>query len=174
MTMLEGSTVSLRPVRAADLDALWEAHIDLRSRGDHFPLGVLSESAFRRAHAETGMWQSDEGTLLMVVDDRIIGHIEFYRPSTYWDAHELSYQLYDRADAGHGYVTEAVDLLVGHLFDTTPRHRIQLVIATGNHASRRIAEKCGFTLEGTCRGAFFNHGTNHDVLMYSLLRSDPR
>jgi [ribosomal protein S5]-alanine N-acetyltransferase len=28
--------------------------------------------------------------------------------------------------------------------------------------------------EGTARGAFFNHGRNHDVVLYSLLRDDPR
>ena len=38
----------------------------------------------------------------------------------------------------------------------------------------RIADKCGFVLEGTVRGAFFNGGRNHDVLLYSLLRTDPR
>jgi hypothetical protein len=37
-----------------------------------------------------------------------------------------------------------------------------------------IAEKCGFVLEGTVRGAFFNDGHHQDVLLYSLLRTDPR
>lgn len=31
-----------------------------------------------------------------------------------------------------------------------------------------------FALEGTVRGAFFNDGRNQDVLLYSLLRTDPR
>ncbi len=174
MSMLVGSVVALRPVRESDLDAMWEAHTDLAARGEFFPLGVISESAFRRAHAQTGMWEVDEGTLLLTVEDDVVGHIEFFRPMSYWDAYELSYQLYDQAYAGHGYVTEAVRLLVDYLFDTRQRHRIQLVIAPGNAASRRIAEKCGFSREGTCRGAFFHRGINQDVFMYSLLRSDPR
>ncbi|MGH2417684.1 MAG: GNAT family N-acetyltransferase, partial [Candidatus Limnocylindria bacterium] len=49
-----------------------------------------------------------------------------------------------------------------------------LVIVPDNAASRRIAEKCGFGLAGTVRGAFFNDGRNQDVLLYSLLRDDPR
>jgi RimJ/RimL family protein N-acetyltransferase len=48
------------------------------------------------------------------------------------------------------------------------------VIVPENGASRRIAEKCGFTLEGTVRGAFFNDGRNQDVVLYSLLRTDTR
>ena len=44
------------------------------------------------------------------------GHIEFFKPVSYWDAFELSYQLYDESYAGRGYVTEAVQLLVDYLF----------------------------------------------------------
>jgi RimJ/RimL family protein N-acetyltransferase len=102
------------------------------------------------------------------------GHIEFFKPVSYWDAFELSYQLHDERFAGRGYVTEAVQLVVDYLFANKKQHRIHLVIVPGNAASRRIAEKCGFTLEGTVRGAFFNDGRNQDVLLYSLLRTDPR
>ncbi|MFN2419482.1 MAG: GNAT family N-acetyltransferase [Candidatus Limnocylindria bacterium] len=104
----------------------------------------------------------------------VAGHIDFFRPVSYWDAFELSYQLYDDRHAGKGYVTEAVQLLADYLFATKKEHRIHLVIVPGNAASRRIAEKCGFVLEGTVRGAFFNGGRNHDVLRFSLLRTDPR
>jgi RimJ/RimL family protein N-acetyltransferase len=174
-TMLDGTRVRLRPVRAADLDGLYDEHIRIRSRGTFYPLGVVSESAWRKEFAENGFWQKTEGTLLIVTpQDEIAGHIEFFRPVPYWDAFELAYHLYDDRHAGRGYVTEAVQLLADYLFAAKKEHRLQLVIEPGNAASRRIAEKCGFTLEGTARGAFFVHGTNHDVLVYSLLRSDPR
>jgi L-amino acid N-acyltransferase YncA len=64
--------------------------------------------------------------------------------------------------------------LVDYLTGAKKQHRIHLVIVPGNEASRRVAEKCGFVPEGTVRGAFFNGGRNHDVLLYSLLRTDPR
>jgi RimJ/RimL family protein N-acetyltransferase len=102
------------------------------------------------------------------------GHIEFFKPVSYWDAFELSYQLYHDRFAGRGYITESVQLVVDYLFATKKQHRIQLVIVPENAASRRIAEKCGFVLEGTARGAFFNDGRNHDVVLYSLLRTDSR
>jgi RimJ/RimL family protein N-acetyltransferase len=173
--MLDGRRIRLRPVREADLDELYEAHIAIRTRGSYYPLGVSSESAFRRDFAEHGFWQKAEGTLLIVTpEDEIAGHVEFFRPVAYWDAFELSYQLYDDRHAGRGFVTEAVQLLVEYLFAAKKEHRLHLVIAPENAPSRRIAEKCGFTLEGTIRGAFFNQGRNQDVLMYSLLRTDPR
>lgn len=173
--MLQGKQVMLRPVRSDDLDELYAAHTNIASRGAFFPLGVQSESAFRAEFAESGFWQREEGTLLIVTPGgEMAGHVEFFKPVSYWDAFELSYQLYDDRHAGHGYVTEAVRLLVDYLFATKKQHRIQLVIVPENEASRRIAEKCGFALEGTARGAFFNGGRNVDVLVYSLLRSDPR
>jgi RimJ/RimL family protein N-acetyltransferase len=165
----------LRPIRESDLDALYAAHTNIANRGAFFPLGVQSESAFKRDFAESGLWQREEGTLLIeTLDGELAGHIEFFKPVSYWDAFELSYQLYDDRFAGRGLVTEAVQLLVGYLFATKKQHRIQLVIVPENAASRRIAEKCGFALEGTARGAFYNQGRNQDVLIYSLLRDDPR
>ena len=173
--MLQGERVVLRPVREADLDAFWAAQVDIRNRGAHFPLGVPSESKVRHEFAETGFWQREEGLLLIVTPDgEMTGHIEFFKPVSYWDAFELSYLLYDDRFAGRGYVTEAVQLTVDYLFGAKKQHRIQLDIVPENAASRRIAEKCGFTLEGTARGAFFNGGSNQDLLIYSLLRTDPR
>ncbi len=173
--MLQGRLIQLRPVRDADLDALYAAHVNIADRGPHFPLGVLSEPAFRREFAENGFWQQDEGTLLMVTSEgEMAGHIEFFRAVSYWDAFELSYQLYGESFAGRGYTTEAIQLMVDHLFATKQRYRIHLVIVPENAASCHIAEKCGFVLEGTVRGAFFNNGRNHDVLLYSLVRTDPR
>ncbi len=173
--MLAGRSVTLRPVREGDLDVLYDAHTNIRSRGAYFPLGVMSQTAFRRAFAEHGFWQETEGMLVIESSaSEIVGHIEFFRPVSYWDAFELSYQLYDDQYAGRGFVTEALQLLVDYLFGAKKEHRIHLVIVGENLASRRIADKCGFTLEGTVRGAFFNDGRNQDVLLYSLLRTDPR
>jgi RimJ/RimL family protein N-acetyltransferase len=173
--MLIGKRVRLRPVRQADLDALYDAHIAVSNRGAFYPLGIMSESTYRKRFAETGFWEKTEGTLIIAsADGEIAGHIEFFRPVAYWDAFELSYQLYDDRFKGQGFMTEAVQLLVDYLFGAKKEHRIHLIIVPDNTASRRVAEKCGFTLEGTVRGAFFNGGRNNDVLMYSLLRTDPR
>ena len=173
--MLQGRSIQLRPVRESDLDEMYTAHVAIADRGAYFPLGVLSESAFRREFADKGFWQREEGTLLIVTaEGEMAGHIEFFKPVSYWDAFELSYQLYGERFAGRGYTTEAVQLLVDYLFGAKKQHRIHLVIVPENAASRRVAEKCGFVLEGTVRGAFFNGGRNQDVLLYSLLRTDPR
>lgn len=112
--------------------------------------------------------------LILSPEGDLAGHIEFFPPVSYWDAFELSYQLYDDRFAGKGFVSEAVHLVVDYLFATKKKNRIQLVIVPGNAASRRIAEKCGFTEEGIARGAFFNDGSSQDVMLYSLVAADER
>ena len=52
--MLHGERITLRPVREADLDAMYAAHVEVRNRGAFFPLGVMSEPAIRRRFAEDG------------------------------------------------------------------------------------------------------------------------
>jgi RimJ/RimL family protein N-acetyltransferase len=44
------------------------------------------------------------------------------------------------------------------------------VIAAGNLASQRVAEKAGATREGILRGRLILHDVAHDAVMFSLTR----
>lgn len=171
--MLRGETIHLRPVRESDLDTLFLYLSDIRNRGDYFPLTFASEPGFRRQFQENGYWSEDKGLLLIVRPGaEIIGHIEFFKPVAYLDGYELSYLIYDSAETGKGVTSEAVALLTGYLFDTKKVNRIQLVIHPHNLASRRVAEKNGFSEEGTTRGAWYHRGQYHDVKVYVRLRHE--
>lgn len=171
--MLKGESIRLRPIREGDLEAVYNYHLDIANRGEYFPLGVLSEPAFKQRFQQDGFWGADEGMLLIVDGEgAIIGHIEFFATVPYLDEYELSYQIYDKAHYGKGYTSEAVNLLVRYLFGRKKVNRIRLVIHPENAASRRVAEKCGFSHEGTARGAWFHQGKNHDVEIYSILREE--
>lgn len=171
--MLRGESVVLRPVRQRDLDELYARHADVANRGLYFPTGVLSESQFRRQFEENGFWSKDDG-MLLIVDalDCNVGHIEFFKTVGYLDELELSYQIYEPEARGKGFATEAVGLLCGYLFGRLKTNRLRLVIHPENHASRRVAEKCGFRREGAARGAWYHQGQNHDVEIYALLRHE--
>jgi hypothetical protein len=102
--MLDGAKVVLRPVRERDLAAFIDAHTEISNRGEFFPLGVQPEPVLRRNYAETGFWEGDEGTLLIWNrDDVMVGHIEFFRPVSYWDAYESRPKLarQSHASAAH-------------------------------------------------------------------------
>lgn len=171
--MLRGKSIQLRPVRQSDLDELYDRHSDIANRGDFFPLGFVSESDFRRRFQDNGFWAKDEG-MLLIVDEAgsILGHIEFYKTVSYLDELELSYQIYEQAERGQGYTTEAVNLLVWYLFSRLKANRIRLIIHPENRASSRVAEKCGFSYEGTARGAWYHLGLNLDVDVYAILRNE--
>jgi [ribosomal protein S5]-alanine N-acetyltransferase len=142
--VLKGERVTLRPVRDADLEPFWLLHTDIANRGPYYPHNVLSEPTFRKQFAETGFWTREEGTLLITTGDgRMVGSIEWFPTVRYLSEVELSYQLFDRADDGQGYVSEAVGLLVTYLFRNKAINRIRLIIHPGNAGSQRVAEKNG-------------------------------
>lgn len=162
----------MRLVREQDLGTLYELMTDLEARGSYFPLGVMSEPALRGAFVKNGFWDKDEGMLLIVAGDEIVGEIEFFPISHYMQGYELSYQLFGPQHAGQGYTTEAVNLLTRYLFAGKRVNRMQLIIHPDNAPSKRIAVKCGFTFEGVLRGAWFHDGEFQDVEVWSLLRDE--
>jgi ribosomal-protein-alanine N-acetyltransferase len=74
--------------------------------------------------------------------------------------------------AGRGYTSDAVRLLVRYVFGRKRVNRMQLNIHPGNVASKRVAEKCGFTFEGKMRGCWFHQGEYHDLEVWSILRDE--
>lgn len=139
-------------MRDNDLEKLYDFHTNIQNRGEYFPHGILSQPAFQKQFQENGFWGKDDGILVLVNPaDEILGHIEFFQAVNYLDECELSYQIYNAENRGQGVMTEAVNLLVRYLFKTKRMNRIRLIIHPDNAASRRLAEKCGFTHEGTAR-----------------------
>ena len=50
--------------------------------------------------------------------------------------------------------------------------RIEIVVATANTASQRVAEKLGATCEGVLRNRILVRDRVHDAVMFSLIPSD--
>ena len=73
---------------------------------------------------------------------------------------------------GKGFTTEAVKLLVDHLFKTKYIVRIQAECSSKNIASVRVLEKVGFVYEGLKRKAALIQGEYMDGAIYSILKDD--
>jgi ribosomal-protein-alanine N-acetyltransferase len=131
-------------------------------------LGCHSLRQSKRMAAQNVRGPDDHAT--EVPDDH--GRIEYFPITHYLQGFEISYQLFGSQHAGRGYTTEAVNLLVGYLFGAKRVNRMQLNIHPGNAASKRVAEKCGFTFEGLMRGCWFHQGQYHDLEIWSLLRDE--
>jgi RimJ/RimL family protein N-acetyltransferase len=120
-------------------------------------IGGIGESAFAVTDAVSG---------------RILGSIGV-RFSETGDVGEIGYWM--RSDArGRGVMTRALRLAASWAFADGGAARVQLRADVENAASRRVAEKAGFQLEGVLRSAHWNArlGRRQDWAMYSLLPSE--
>ena len=73
---------------------------------------------------------------------------------------------------GRGIVTQAVAAMITWCFEERGLHRVEWRCAPQNLSSRAVAERLGFTHEGTLREAFDIRGTRVDLDMWSLLREE--
>jgi [ribosomal protein S5]-alanine N-acetyltransferase len=86
---------------------------------------------------------------------------------------EIAYAVAPQA-RGFGLAAEAVDGLAIALILEHAFQRIELRVAPGNVASRRVAEKAGFTYEGLLRNAGHVHSGRVDLEVWSLVAADLR
>ncbi len=86
---------------------------------------------------------------------------------------EVGYWLAKDA-RGQGHVTRAVRLITAWGFRHLGLERIDLLAATGNPASQRVAERCGFTREAVLRSYMPGKEGRQDMVAFGLLASDPR
>ncbi len=169
--MIRGEKVALRTVRESDIETLFTLSSDFSRFGQYYPLRLRSEFELKKQLQENGLVGEEHTLLLITANEQIVGTIIFFK-ALYYDALEIGYLIFDEQARNKGYATEAVGLLANYLFSSRKINRLQLAIAQGNLASRRIAEKNGFRLEGVLRGALFHGGKNHDLELFSRLRTD--
>lgn len=131
------------------------------------------------AHAEqwctvTAPRAFEEGTgLELAVEDRgtkeLIGSVRLKSTNWLTSVTEIGYWI-SPGGRGRGYATEAVGELSAWTFSSSPIERIELLAATENTASQRVAERCGYVREGVLRRAGITHLGRVDLVMYSLLK----
>lgn len=73
---------------------------------------------------------------------------------------------------GQGYGSEALELLVGYLFDHLNLHRVQLDTWSGNERAMRSFARIGFREEGRLRDAIWGPGRYFDSVVMGMVRSE--
>ncbi len=107
-----------------------------------------------------GLAITGDGALLGAVGMRLPAHQPGVGEVGYWLA---------AAARGRGVATAATQALTDWAFDELGLHRVELYAATGNPASRAVAERAGFELEGIRRAWRKIHGQPADFAAYSRL-----
>ncbi|MEO6034022.1 MAG: GNAT family N-acetyltransferase [Verrucomicrobiota bacterium] len=76
--------------------------------------------------------------------------------------------------AGKGIATTAARLVSRFAFEELDLNRLEIVVALGNTASERVAEKTGATRGGILRGRVCLYDKPHDATIFSLVKWDSK
>ena len=121
---------------------------------------VLIEAIDMGIQPEACIAEAAEGNPLFVIEALRVG----------WENRrgELGYLVFAPA-RGRAVATRAVRLLARFGFERLGLGRIEILAATANPASQRVAEKAGFTREGVLRSYMQSGGERLDMVSFSLL-----
>jgi RimJ/RimL family protein N-acetyltransferase len=164
--------VILRPIQEADLDDLCRYSTDPEAAGEFEWTGFNDPKAMRRRWEEDGWLGAEHGRLAVMSADSLAGDVSYKDRSPGGSKaaiYEIGIALFPE-HRGRGVGTTAQRLLVQHLFDTMPAHRIEAYTEVENLAEQRALEKAGFEREGVLRGTIFRAGKWRDSIVYALLR----
>jgi RimJ/RimL family protein N-acetyltransferase len=124
-------------------------------------LAPFAESAAQDGRRLYGIW----------LDDELVGGVLFPAFNARSGVAEIGAFLGTEA-RGRGIVTQAVAAMVRYCFEERGLHRVEWRCAPGNLPSRAVAQRLGFTHEGTLRQVFDIRGRKVDLEMWALLRED--
>ncbi|WCN82460.1 GNAT family N-acetyltransferase [Micromonospora sp. LH3U1] len=164
----------LRPMEEQDLDAVvqtcqdpdtirWTTVPDPYERADAQGYQVYSQDAWARGDAAC--------FAIGDPDDRYVGSLDLRLSPADALLADVGFMTAPTA-RGRGYLPAALVALCAWGFTTLGLARIEWKANVGNNASRRVAEKAGFTFEGTARDGVQHRGERVDVWVAALLARD--
>ena len=172
--VLSDPKLVLRPWRRGDARALARIANDPSIAGmlrDVFPHPYTLEDA-RAFLGEVANAPGTARNFAIVLDDELVGGIGIAQFS---DVHrgnaEIGYWI-GSTHRGRGLATRAVKLLLRWVFNSLDVGRVEARIFGWNHASVRLARRCGFHCESVRRHAVVKHDRVGDELVF--VRFHPR
>lgn len=179
-TLLPGPRVYLRPMRRGD----WQQWVALRTESRDFlkpweptwPPDALTRAAFRRRlQRALADWEQDSAYAFLIFrtgDDVLLGGITVANVRRgIAQMASLGYWM-GKPHARQGYMTEALEQVVGYGFDDLALHRLEAVCLPINGPSQALLRRIGFRQEGLVRRYLKIDGRWQDHLMFGLLRED--
>ena len=165
----DGST-ALRPWRDADIPSLAAA-----CRDPEIARWTLAPEPYGERDARAYMLQRLDAVhagvaapfaVVDATDDRVLlGSVSLLRLDWTDARGEVGYWLAAEA-RGRGHASRAVSLVCGWGARTLGLERIELLAATGNLPSQRVAERCGFRREAVLRSYMRGRDQRHDMICY--------
>ncbi|MEV6209894.1 GNAT family N-acetyltransferase [Kitasatospora sp. NPDC051914] len=137
------------------------------------PIRETDPEAWILGHADGGSGDVAGFAVLDTATEALLGTVGLYWPHRADGQAAIGYRLLPEA-RGRGAATLATAAATRWAFTTAGARRIELCHAVGNTASCRVAERCGFPLEGTLRASHrYGDGRHHDEHLHARLAGDP-
>lgn len=115
--------------------------------------------------------QNNDLLLALVVNNEVVGSIgALFKTDVYRLNAEIGFWL-NPVYWNKGMMTQALQFIVNHLFETTSLERVYAHVFAPNLASQRVLQKCGFKLEAKLERSIIKNGIIMDELVFALLRS---
>lgn len=146
--------------------ARWSLHIPYPYQEQDARTWVRKSNQGRRAGRFLGL------TIVRRSDGAVLGGVALHHLEPGGSSAEVGYWI-GRPYRGHGYATEAVNVLVRTGFARLGLHRMEARIFPANLSSRRVAKRCGFRFEGRLRDEVQKDGRWRATLLFSRLSTDP-
>jgi len=166
-----GEGLVLRRHQPADLVAIFEQCNDPEmQRWTTVPVPYeMSDAEQFLEHVRSAWEHGTEVALAIEALGRFAGTVSYRLQEGDWA--EIGYGLSPWA-RGHQVMTRAVSAFLDWGFRDLGLVRVEWRAVVGNHASRRVAEKCGFRVEGTVRGLLMHRGQRLDGWIGTRLSTD--
>jgi [ribosomal protein S5]-alanine N-acetyltransferase len=173
--VLEGPRIRLRPVTPEDAKRTfsWYNEPEIVAPFDRFSVDTFEE--FERSIREAPDDPTSLAPRYVVAlrdGDVPIGFVGYYMPHPVLETLDVWYVIGDPQARRKGYATEAVGLLLTHLFDTTGLPRLGATVDVENQPSVALLERLGFRREGVLRSALLHHARWHDIAVYGILKGE--
>jgi RimJ/RimL family protein N-acetyltransferase len=166
-----GRIEKLDPARHAA--ALWEALKETPQLWDYMPYGPFhSADQFHAWLAERASLADPYVYAVVAPDGRALGLAALMRITPDMGVIEVGHIAYAPALQRTPLGTEAQYLLARYAFETLGYRRYEWKCNALNTASRRAAERYGFTFEGIFRQHMIVKGENRDTAWYSMLDTE--
>ena len=167
----------LRAFRASDLDAMHALYAD----ADNLRYWSTPPSANLGATRRAMRWHlayRPRNYVIWAVEEsksrKVIGMINYHHRNLREKRVDVGWLILPQHQ-GKGYMTEAGQALLRHLFDDLGVHKVEALIEQANKPSVALAKRLGFRLEGgPIRDRWSVNGTWHSVMLYGLIAGEER
>ena len=170
--VLQGKTITLRPLRAQDADVIFaytdpEVNRLTGTTENH----TLEQYRTHYASLENAQDRADYA-IITKPSDELAGEVVVNDIDWHSRVANFRIVLFDSRFFGKGYGSEATALILEYAFKTLNLHRLELEVFEFNPRALHVYENLGFVREGVKRDVLLWEGEYYNAVVMSLLGTE--